>query len=95
MTKSDKTVPTSAELQEKIEGLDTALADAEADFSRGSSDIVAGVADAGKRVADANARIDRLKVERKILDRALAKGNQTPLLVRYRKKNWKPTGWQQ
>lgn len=76
MTKSDKTVPTSAELQQKIEGLDTALSDAEADFDRYSSEVVAGVSDAGKRVADANARIERLKVERKILDRALASARQ-------------------
>jgi hypothetical protein len=61
MTKSDKTVPPSAELQEKIEGLDTALDDAEADFDRFSSDIVAGVSDAGKRVADANDRAHDLQ----------------------------------
>lgn len=63
-------LPTSADLRDKIAALDVALADAESDFDRYAAEAVASVEGAGKRAAEANARIERLNVERRILERA-------------------------
>jgi len=73
MTKPQNAAPTSAQIREKIAGLDVALADAESDFDKFAGEAVAGVDGAGKRAAEANAKIERLNVERRILERAADK----------------------
>lgn len=73
MTTTEINPPTSADLRGKIAALDVALADAESDFDLYAAEVVASVDGAGKRVAEANAKIERLKVERRILERACEK----------------------
>lgn len=70
-------LPTSADLRDKLAALDVALADAETDFDMYAAEVVASVDGAGKRVAEANARVERLKVERRILERACEKAART------------------
>lgn len=73
MTKTEKLAPTSAEINEKIDALDMAMADAEAEFDKLAAEAVAGVAEASKKAAEVNGRISRMHVDRRILARALAK----------------------
>ncbi|MFB9950033.1 hypothetical protein ACFFP0_14315 [Rhizobium puerariae] len=63
----------SIDIAEKLAALDNALSDAEADFDRNAAEAVAGVEGAGSEAAAANARIERLKIEQKILQRAQTK----------------------
>lgn len=70
---NEPNLPTSAELRDKIAALDIALADAEADFDRHAAAAVAGEDGASKRAAEVNAKIERLNVERRILERACEK----------------------
>lgn len=63
----------SIDIGGKLAALDIALSDAEAEFDRAAAEAVAGVEGAGSEAAAANGRIERLKIERRILERAQAK----------------------
>lgn len=70
---NDLTPPTSAEIRDRLEALEVAMADADADFDKCAAEAIAGVDGAGKRAAEANAKIERLNVEQRILERAAIK----------------------
>lgn len=63
----------SSEIAAKLASLDAALEQASAEFDSLSSDAVAGVEGAGTKASAAHGRIERLNVERRILERAQAK----------------------
>lgn len=68
--------PTSIEIREKIGALDILVADLDAAFGKISTDAVAGVPEAGKKAAELNQRIERLAIDRLILDRALTRAQR-------------------
>ncbi|RVD30179.1 hypothetical protein [Mesorhizobium sp. M4B.F.Ca.ET.017.02.2.1] len=72
----------SGDIAEKIEGLDRLVADLGADFDRAAMDILAGVDGAGKKAAEINQKIDRLGVDRRILDRALKRAQEAEAAAR-------------
>lgn len=61
---------TSAEITDKLAALDIALNDFEVEFDKHANEAVAGVAGAGQKASEVNSRIERLQVERRILERA-------------------------
>lgn len=63
----------SSEIAAKLASLDAALEQVSAEFDSLSSDAVAGVEGAGSKASAAHGRIERLNVERRILERAQAK----------------------
>ncbi|RWA97329.1 hypothetical protein [Mesorhizobium sp.] len=70
------------DIRGKIGALDTLVADLDADFGKISIDAVAGVPQASKKAAEINQRIERLAVDRLILNRALARAQSAEAAAR-------------
>jgi len=68
---------TSHSIRERIAALDLARAETEADFDRHASAAIAGDASAGKLAAEADQRLTRLATDRRILERALFRAEDT------------------
>ncbi|RWB23895.1 MAG: hypothetical protein EOQ41_29565 [Mesorhizobium sp.] len=76
------TAITSLDILGKIGALDTLVADLDADFGKISTDAVSGIPEAGKKAAELNQRIERLAVDRLILNRALARAQRAEAAAR-------------
>ncbi|ESX70660.1 hypothetical protein NKI54_09950 [Mesorhizobium sp. M0663] len=76
------TTITSSQILEKIGALDILVADLDAEFGKVSTDAVAGAPEAGKKAAEINQRIERLAVDRLILNRALARAQRAEAAAR-------------
>jgi hypothetical protein len=72
-------LPSSAAIGEKIAALDVLVGDLGEEFDHKAMEAVAGVREAGKKAAEINSRIERLAVDRRILERAKVRAVDTEI----------------
>ncbi|RWO35676.1 MAG: hypothetical protein EOS08_03505 [Mesorhizobium sp.] len=76
------TETTSREISEKIAGLDRLVTSLGQEFDEVAVNAVAGVADAARKAAEINQRLERLGVDRRILSRALDRAREVEAAAR-------------
>ncbi|MFC4353174.1 hypothetical protein ACFOW6_16615 [Fodinicurvata halophila] len=75
---------TSTDISKKIRAVNDELRSREAEFDTRSAEVADGVEGAGKKITEVNAEIERLKLERRILERALQKAEEAETAERVR-----------